>query len=140
MNRIQKLRINALESEISYDEFFYKFYKSYGNAEQVNYEHYAQAFKFAFSNLTPVISDGELIVGKCSPLPPNEYEEWHDTYKEIMSDIVDKSMVGQDSHMAVDYELVLKLGLNGIIKKIDDYLQDCQEDKKTILQCLQRLP
>jgi hypothetical protein len=39
-------------------------------------------------------------------------------------------MFGQDSHMAIDYDLLLSKGIKGIIADIDKYLEACDEDKK----------
>ena len=46
-------------------------------------------------------------------------------YCAIAEAAIEQAGVGQDSHMAIDYELVLTCGINGIIEKIDTYLQNC---------------
>ena len=132
MQRIEKLRKMALENVICYDEFFYKFFKCYSNSQKISKEgRYADAFYFAFSNLTPSISDDELIVGKCNKnLSRDEESEWLNKYLSIAKEEAAKAGKGQDSHMAIDYELILNFGLKGIIEKIDAYLSKCDESKK----------
>lgn len=132
MCRITELRQAALETEICYDEFFYNFYKFCSGKDFVSdMKLYGDAFYFAFSSLTPNISDDELIVGKSiNKLPFDAKNEWEETYLLIAKETVARAGNGQDSHMAIDYELVLNCGLNGIIKKIDGYLSECDESKK----------
>lgn len=143
MHRIKKLRMMALENKICYDEFFYKFFKCYSNSPKTSKEdRYAEAFCFAFSNLTPSISEDELIVGKCNKkLFPAEEYEWLNKYLTIAQEESKKAGAGQDSHMAVDYELILNCGLNGIIDKINIYLLNCDDSKKefylTCKKCLE---
>ena len=48
-------------------------------------------------------------------------ELWQNKYLPEMKKRTEKTMLGQDSHMTIDYELILNIGLNGIIKKIDGY-------------------
>ena len=99
----------ALDNKICYDEFFYKFFKYYSDNPKTSKEdRYAEAFCFAFSNLTPSISEDELIVGKCNKkLLPVEESEWLNKYLSIAQEESIKAGIGQDSHMAVDYELIL---------------------------------
>lgn len=136
MDRIRKLRTMALENTICYDEFFYKFYKEYVNSQKLlKEERYADAFYYAFSNLTPSICEDELIVGKayCN-MNLIEEDEWQNKYLYITQEEAAKAGDGQGSHMAVDYELVLSVGLNGIIDKINDALINCAERKKVFYQ------
>ncbi len=143
MERIEKLRLQALEPNVGVEEFLYFFYKRYSDiAETDTAENYASAFSFAFSNLTPSISEGELIVGKRSPLlSPDAISEWQNEYSDIAKAASSNAGGGQDSHMAIDYELVLHCGLNGIIAKIDEYLLHCEKSKaafyNTCRKCLE---
>ena len=123
MSRIEKLRRIALDHSHMNDEFFYKFYKRYCAMEgESEYLRYADAFSYAFSELTPSISDGELIVGEITDgLTKTERQEWENTYKEIARERCKRAGDGQDSHMAIDYELLLECGLKGIIARIDEY-------------------
>ena len=93
MNRIKKLRILALENTICYDEFFYKFYKCYADSQKtLKEDRYAEAFYFAFSNLTPSISEDELIVGKCNiKLTSDEECEWLNKYSPIAQEEAKKA-------------------------------------------------
>ncbi len=140
MNRIDKLRKKALENVIRTDEFFYKFYKKYSSLGEMSKEkRYAEAFYYALSNLTPSISEGELIVGEfCDQMSETELKEWEDKYRHIHGEEMTKAGGGQDSHMAIDYELVLSCGLSGIIKKIDTYLSDCNEEKADFYKACKR--
>ena len=83
MNRIEKLRQIALSHSNVYDEFFYRLYQRYSeNRNKSDYLKYADAFFYAFSQLTPNISDGELIVGEIkNGLAEPEKKEWENTYK-----------------------------------------------------------
>lgn len=143
MNRIEFLRQKALAKDCSSKEFYYLFYKAYFSLSDLQeYERYAAAFYSAFSNLTPSISDGELVVGKCDiPLDPDEEREWQETYKPMAEKHCGPTGVGQDSHMAIDYEILLSIGINGIINKINVYMDNCGEEKlafyKACKHCLE---
>ena len=74
----------------------------------MTYENYTSAYKTAFETLTPVIGDGDLIVGRiASRMTESEISDWNDNFKELARSSFLKSGGGQDSHMAIDYELVL---------------------------------
>lgn len=65
MNRIEKLREEALLKTLNNNELQYLYFKRiYSSQIENEYDRYADAYYFAFSNLRPQISDGELIVGK----------------------------------------------------------------------------
>ena len=65
MERIEKLRLVALEHYPRNDEFYYNFYKKYSaDTRESEYEKYADAYYHALTNFTPHITDGELIVGE----------------------------------------------------------------------------
>ena len=130
MIRINKLREAALRRNYCLDEFHYLFYKRYSEIENKDeYEKYADAFYYAFSELTPNITEGELIVGEIgNNLSENEIEEWKNVYKSKASKRINEAGSGQDSHMAIDYELLLSLGVNGIINKIDQYMLNSTKD------------
>ena len=120
MDRIEKLRREALENPVVIREFFYRFYKAFGDSEkEMTYGSYADAYYRALCELTPVISEGELIVGKIGcVMTPEENDEWENRYLPVGRRFSSR-LPGQDSHMAIDYELVLSEGLTGIIAKID---------------------
>lgn len=143
MKRIKLLREKVFQEQIFSDEFYYYFYKKYEQKATLPEEkRYAEAFYFAFSNLTPSISEGELIVGKRDiPLTVEEQKEWEAVYQPIAEARRNKAGGGQDSHMAIDYELVLTKGIRGIINEINNYLQHCDETKiafyQSCKQCLE---
>ena len=65
MNRIEKLRQIALDFKFLPEEFYYWFYKKYDELkEKSEYPRYSEAFYYAFSLLSPNITEGELIVGE----------------------------------------------------------------------------
>ncbi len=132
MERIEKLRLVALDHCPVSDGFYLDFYKKYtSDTEGTEGERYARAFHHAFCSFPPVIGDNELIVGESiNTMTPEEQTEWDEKYYAIARARVDFAGHGQDSHMAIDYELVLEKGLYGIIGMIDKYLKKCDEDKK----------
>lgn len=132
MHRLESLRQFALENTYCMDEFYYRFHKQYsGDFSGFDYLKYADCFYYTFANLTPVILDGELIVGEIgNNLNDIEKREWEEIYKGTASSRCASAGDGQDSHMAIDYELLLNYGINGIISRIGDYLKVCAEDKK----------
>ncbi|MBE7024528.1 MAG: hypothetical protein E7408_00535 [Ruminococcaceae bacterium] len=74
-------------------------------------------------------------MGKCNKkLSSHEENEWLTKYLPIAKEGMKKAGGGQDSHMAIDYELILNCGLKGIIEKINIYLLNCDENKKKFYQ------
>ncbi len=132
MDRIENLRQIALGHKHSFNEFYYLFYKKYTeNNASSEYERYADAFYYAFTHLTPNISGRELIVGEIKDnLNGVAKEEWENVYKAIAQERCKLAGGGQDSHMSIDYELLLSCGVNGIVDKIDRYIKTCDDDKK----------
>ena len=104
MERIESLRRAELDHVHCYDEFFYLFYKRYDESTLGSeYERYADAFYYAFSHLTPMITDGELIVGELrGSLSGKAREEWESRYRDICIERFRLAGGGQDSHMAID--------------------------------------
>ncbi len=137
MERIEHLREEALDGRFI-REFFYRFYKAHGKTtEKMTYDSYATAYVEALRNLTPVISKHELIVGKIGCIMSEEEKrEWEDTYEKIAQYYAGNSP-GQDSHMAIDYELILSEGIVGICARIDQYLKVCKEEKKPFYHACQ---
>nr|MBQ4320121.1 hypothetical protein [Clostridia bacterium] len=132
MDRIEKLRNEALQTSPDFSEFFYRFYKVCKSEPGcMTYENYTSAYKTAFETLTPVIGDGDLIVGRIvSRMTESEISDWNDNFKELARSSFLKAGGGQDSHMAIDYDLVLSCGLYGIIEKIEHYLADADESTR----------
>lgn len=86
MERIKILRNKILEKGFTFGmEFYYLFYKEFDRLKDLSEaERYGEAFFYAFSNMIPSISDGELIVGK-RDIGVNESQgnEWNEKYKVI---------------------------------------------------------
>lgn len=137
MDRIQKLRQRAFDdARFTGDiEFFTRFHKEYEKqAALPEWERYGAAFYAAFSGFTPAIGEGELIVGSRDFSVSQEAKKlWDEKYNKITTEMA--VMCGQDSHMAIDYDLLLTQGLSGIIRRIDGYLKTCEEDKKPFYNC-----
>ncbi len=139
MKRIEALRTAALQEKINRDDFFYHFYSRYsGDTENPDLASYADAFYYALENLTPRISDDELIVGKNNPaLTEEQRSDFHSKYNPVAMSV--NSMAGgQHSHMAIDYELVLASGINGIIAQIDHYAATADGEKRKYYACCRR--
>ncbi|MDD6262966.1 MAG: pyruvate formate lyase family protein [Clostridiales bacterium] len=75
-------------------------------------------------NLIPVIDPGELIVGKpCYAPLSGEQQAFVDRFRDAGGfSALDTGAGGQASHMAVDYEKLLSLGINGVIAEVEDRL------------------
>ncbi|NLO81512.1 MAG: hypothetical protein GX094_00385 [Clostridiales bacterium] len=124
--RVQMLRQRALDKivpGIRSKEGQYLWYKGWlENYEaEANLIRLAKAKAYVLRNSTPVIDEGELIVGKpCyRELSPAEEEEWNS-----LKDLVGKALPrtgGQASHMAIDYEKLLSIGIVGIQEEIQNY-------------------
>ena len=127
--RVKNLRDKAVAPFICYDEFYLYFYR-YLKSEKGSIESlFGNAWEYAFRNIHPSISKDELIVGKSDYRLTEDEQKEYDLYK----DTVFKQYAyweGQDSHMAVDFELVLNKGIDGILKDIDVYLQNADEEKR----------
>ena len=138
MDRIEFLRDKALNLCMS-DEFYYLFFTKYEKlTDMPEIERYAEAFDYMFSNLAPVIFPGELIVGnRCGPMSQQMNDEWESKYR---AQALEKAKLsyGQDSHMTIDYDLLLSKGINGIIQSIDEYIKNCDEDKLAFYKCAKR--
>ena len=140
MERIENLRTIALNGGLVGDEFYYYFYKKYEELCDLEEEaRYAEAYYDAFDKLPPSISDGELIAGKyCVGISAENREDWEQHYRHAAYERSCKAGGGQDSHMAIDYDLVLTKGLNGVIAQIDEYLVSCPEEKRAFYHCCRR--
>jgi len=71
--------------------------------------------------ITPVINPGELLVGKfCDrPLTADEREELA-RYRE-WADPARPPVLGQRAHMAIDYDKLLQLGVDGVRRQVEAY-------------------
>lgn len=144
MERIEVLRQAALAERYTTAKFQYLFYKQYDcqatveadkNA-QSEAERYAAAFYQAFSELKPVIGDGERIVGRYDmDFTEAEQKEWKEIYQPVSRKWQKKAGGGQDSHMAIDYELLLHKGINGILAQIKEYAKAADAFQKNFYAC-----
>lgn len=122
IERINRLRSRAIEPVISYDKMYLEFFRRYAQNERLGdmQLRYADAFAYALGKVPPSIDGDELIVGKSDYiLSDAERGEWRKLEESVARNSV--IFAGQDSHMSVDYDKVLKLGINGIIAEINDY-------------------
>ena len=130
--RIEVLRTFAVEPVICYDGFYLAFFERWAQnaAAETTQERYADAYDCALHAVEPVIDEGELVVGKASrPLSPEDAIRW-DEIRKAFADPLDVRF-GQDSHMAVDYELLLQEGVEGVVSGIDGLLTgETDEDKR----------
>jgi hypothetical protein len=137
MDRISKLRSRIFDGLLFSNEFYYFFYKEYDRlSDQPELIRYAESFYYAFSNLTPSIGDGELIVGhRDYQMPDDQLAEWETVYKPIGQARVAKAGQGQDSHMTIDYDLLLNKGISGIIEEIERYIDILSNNPDTANNC-----
>ncbi|MBP3633126.1 MAG: hypothetical protein J6J43_00945 [Oscillospiraceae bacterium] len=121
--RICILREGAVAPSITYDEFrlhFFMYFQERGIA--ITQETYGDGYLYACSRVTPVIGREELIVGRAlSELSPEDAALWQQTYERISDDAAEEAGIGQDSHMSIDYDMLLRCGINGILKRIDSF-------------------
>ena len=129
--RIEKLRLDALNKPITYEEIFYHFNKRFCETfGQMSYpQRYGDAMYHALDHIKISIDDGELIVGKMSPDGLNAVDraEWDTILKYAVKSR--PSPFGQDSHMTIDYDLLLKRGIKGILDDIDVYKSKLSYDE-----------
>lgn len=120
--RVKYLRDKAVRPVITYDIFHYHFYK-YLKEQEARGDFrslYSEAYAHAMEQMPVRIEEEELIVGKCGiPLSERQQKEWQDLKPFVESQI---ELGGQDSHMTVDYELLLEKGLSGILETVEEKL------------------
>ena len=127
--RIEALRERALKADYSLDEIKYRFFKAHGTGE-ITYDSYAEAYGKAFDKISVNIDPCELIVGRYADgLSAEERAEWETVYFPYTEQLYEKTNKGQNSHMAVDYPLLLDKGLCGVKEIVCGYMKDCDEDK-----------
>ena len=122
-HRIAILREGAVASSITYDEFrlhFFRYFEESGI--EITQETYGDGYIYACTHVTPVIETEELIVGRAlSALRAEDAALWNGKYEAISDAAAERAGIGQDSHMSIDYEMLLKVGINGILRRIDAY-------------------
>ncbi len=126
LERIEALRQHALECKPNHNEWRFLFQRalleSYDSETHTGCR-YGLAVKTMLANVEPVIGENELIVGKPSgrSLTPEEDEQWQNILEYAVPGR--PRMDGQASHMAVDYELLLEKGAEGIMEHIDGLMK-----------------
>lgn len=132
--RIGRLRDAAVFPEICYYEFYLHFHRSFELLSMPYDEaHYGEAFRYACEHITPVIGEDERIVGRTVPyLTGDDLTAWNETYHKLSFDRSYQAGSGQDSHMAIDYELLLSQGIEGILARIARYEADCKDNASLI--------
>ena len=129
--RIEALRLAAVEPLICYDGFYLRFFERFAANEALGSREarYADAYAGAFDGLEPVIDPHELIVGKASrPLSDADAARWK-ALRQSVADPLDVCF-GQDSHMAIDYDLLLREGTQGVAARVADKLAAETDEKK----------
>ena len=144
MDRISILREKALEPSLSWNPFRLNFLR---RCEENRYLkdillRYADSYTYAMDLLVPQIEEEELIVG----LPPRmhsdmEEDEYDRLFETVGMELFCKPMA-QDSHMAVDYELLLREGISGVISRIREKIAQTEDKAKqtyyhVCIRCLQ---
>ncbi|MCR5262510.1 MAG: hypothetical protein K6D94_01445 [Clostridiales bacterium] len=117
--RISRLRLEALNSGFDTSEYLYHFWKRYRECRWMNTEpRYAEALSYMFDNVDAVIGEDELIVGRISNRRLTEEEQAE--FRQLSDWTIpgSSSPSGQDSHMAIDYQLLMDKGISGIIEDI----------------------
>ena len=84
-SRIQKLRDMAVAPSMCYFEFYLNFYRYFEEKGEIyKISGYGDAFYYACSKITPVIDEGELIVGKpVSKMNDFDQKDWDEKYIHI---------------------------------------------------------
>lgn len=129
--RINALREKAISPPHSFAHMNFKFYCRYNENEDLGSieMRYADAFAYAMDNTAPAISMGELIVGKPQhPASEEEINIWNSGLHTLGEQV--STHFGQDSHMAIDYSLLLTKGIVGVIDIIDGKMDSCDDSEK----------
>ena len=119
--RIERLRNEVFESVFDYSEF--EFFFLQGLKNRIYDKPYAirigDAVSYMYQNTSVMIGEDELIVGRLTGRQYTKKEQKeYDLLKKYAKKIL-PAVTGQASHMTVDYELLLKKGINGIISDIN---------------------
>jgi formate C-acetyltransferase len=127
--RIERLRRGALCAEYDLTEIKYRFFKAHG-VKAATAESYAPAYEAMMETVGVYVDPDELIVGRygCS-MTESERSEWKNSYEAEVDALYTETSIGQNSHMAVDYPLLLSEGLEGVIARIGEYEKTAEADK-----------
>lgn len=126
--RIERLRSKALLPDVNYEEVHYLFWKRFLSLDEslTRYERYCDAYAYAFENATVCIDEDELIVGKIGGrLNENDKADWKNIYHD--AELARGTGKGTATHMAIDYDLLMREGTSGVRAIIDGYLSKCHD-------------
>ena len=126
--RVERLRINALLPDVNYEEVHYLFWKRFLSLDErlTRYERYRDAYTYAFENATVSIDADELIVGKIGGrLDADQKADWKNIYHD--AELARGTGKGTATHMAIDYDLLMREGTSGVRAIIDGYLAKCDD-------------
>ncbi len=135
-SRVEALRTKAVEPAISYLPFYLHFFERYAVTADIADHHHrlCDAWVYAFDRTPVFIDDGELIVGRAAVyLTEEENARFSVLYAQYREAIC--AEMGQDSHMAPDYALLLHKGINGILCDIAGYKASCNDSAKVAFYC-----
>ena len=142
--RVKALRDRAVAPPVCYLEFYLHFYRYFSERSlPYSHENYGEAFYYACERTTPVIEENELIVGRAvRGLNEQLTAEWNGELGAFARATAASAGGGQDSHMAIDYPLLLSLGVEGVIAKIDAYAAENTDERARMFyrnarRCLQ---
>ncbi len=126
-NRIERLRRHALACKPERTQWQYLYAKGFlesAKKESATCCRFAWATGFMLENAQPVIDENELVVGKMSSrgLTEDEQKEWENLKKYSLPSR--PRFGGQASHMAVDYDLLLSMGAEGIIADAQAHMSE----------------
>lgn len=118
--RIERLRRHALEKKIDHTEWYYLFHKGWMafHGQRSSAVRTALAQNFYFENVHIEIDPDELVVGKLASRSLDEAEaaEWS-ALKQVSVPAA-RAARGQNSHLAIDFDLLLSRGISGIAADI----------------------
>lgn len=91
---------------------------------------YSLAERFLLENLTPVIIPGELIVGQpyLAPFTEEEKKKYDELNRKTSFMPVKR---GRDTHLAMDYQLLLEKGIDGILEILNNKIDELDMDDGT---------
>ncbi|MDR0554221.1 MAG: pyruvate formate lyase family protein, partial [Treponema sp.] len=118
--RIDALRKEVFANNYDYSEFGYWFFKSLRetNPSRAYALRIGDAIYDIFDKSTPVIREGELIVGRNFVWKPSPEEEAEWKLLREYGNRIYPALHGQGDHMAIDYDLLLNRGALGIMEDI----------------------
>ena len=120
MDRVDRLREKAVEPTVTREEFYYRFYTRFAENAALGEDEarFADALYYAFDRVETPIPEDALLVGRSEKiLEGAEKEAWERLKETVVPGF--QTLMGQDSHMTVDFERVLTIGTEGIRKRAE---------------------